>query len=99
MDHAANARLKAGLEQVPGAHRVDLHGRRIVGGDRTVDAAKMHHDFDAAQTGAQRVKVAQIGLVTIGSRADVEHAHSVLRQLPHDVASKSPQPAGDCDSA
>ena len=54
MDHAANAGLKAGLEQVPGAHRVDLHGRRIVGGDRPVDAAKMHHDFDAAQTGSQQ---------------------------------------------
>ena len=98
MDHPPNARLKAGLEQVPGAHRVDLHGRRIVCGDRAIDAPKMHDHFDIVQPRAQRVEVTQIGLMAFAGRADVEDAHSVLRQFAHDVSAKSPQATGHRDT-
>ena len=48
MDHPANTHLKAGLKQIPGAHRVHLHGRRIICSDRPVDAAKMYDHVDVA---------------------------------------------------
>ena len=95
MDHAADADLKTGLEQVPGAHRVHLHGCRIVGDEGTIDAAQMDDDLDVAQCRAQRVEVAQIN--RIGRRRDVEHAHGMLCQLPHDVAPQPSETSGDRD--
>ncbi len=95
MDHPAHAHLKAGLEQVPGAHRVDLHGRRIVGRHRTIDAAKMHDHLHPTQSTTQCVGIAQVRHDAVRRRAGVEHPHRVRRQRAHDVVSEPTQPAGD----
>ena len=47
MDHAADPGAAAGLEQVPGPQRIDLHGRRIVGGEGAVDPTQVHDHLDA----------------------------------------------------
>jgi hypothetical protein len=95
VDHPTNARAMARLEQIPRSHRVDLHRRGIVRRDRAVDAAEMHDNVDTAQRKAEGLEVAQVGHVTLGCRADVEHTHAVPGQLSHDITTEPSQPAGD----
>ena len=71
MDHAAHAELSGGLEQVPGADGVDVHGGRIVGREGAVDAAQVDDHFDVTERCPHGVEIAQVGI------RDVELAHVV----------------------